>query len=141
MDAANHINLWLQHRVPGSGLDAEGWAALRRDDDTLIIIHVPEGVPVCHLCAPVAPLPEDDREAALLAALQLNLMGRALGGCWLAWDDDLQMLVLCWNLHVASSDEVAFNNAIDNFTVALDAARSELMAQPMAALPANLVVA
>jgi hypothetical protein len=129
-DVLQTIHLWLQRRVPGSGFDDEGVAALKRDNDTLLMLEVPATQDVCHFYAPVAPLPEEDRDTVLLGALSLNVGGKAFGGCWLAWEDELQMLVLCWNLALQRADEIAFNNAIDNFMRALDEARSMLLLDP-----------
>ena len=125
------IDLWLQRRVAGMGLDESGIAVLKRDEDTAILLEVLPDSDVCHFYAPVAPLPQDVPEAALLAALSLNRFGRPLGGCWLAWDDEIQMLVLCWNMNVLRRDEIDFNNAVDNFIAALDAARFTFMPQPV----------
>ncbi len=121
------INHWLAQRIPGAQLDEAGVAAIRRDDDSVVVIEVPANSELCHLCALVAPLPEVAREAALLAALELNRFGRPLGGCWLAWEDDVQMLTLCHNLHVPGADAIAFGNTLDNFLIALDHARALLL--------------
>lgn len=123
------VNQWLSQRVPGAMLDASGIAIIRRDGDTAIVLEVPAGSEVCHLCALVAPLPEVAREAALLAALELNRFGRPLGGCWLAWEDEVQMLTLCHNLLVPVTDATGFGNTLDNFLVALDYARGHLLAR------------
>jgi hypothetical protein len=119
----NKVNQWLHDRS-GTQLDDDGVAALQRDADTVIVLEVPEYSEVCHLYAPVAALPEDDQESALQNALALNRFGRPLGGCWLAWDPDVQVLTLCHNLSIANSDGVAFNNTLDNFLNSLDTARA-----------------
>ena len=72
-------------------------------------------------------LSEDMPEASLFAALELNRFGKPLGGCWLAWEPDLQMLTLNWNLVLADADDFAFGNALDNFIAAIDTARAELL--------------
>ncbi len=128
--ALQKANLWLQRRIPGSGFGGDGVAALTRDKDTVLMLEIPAEDDICHFYAPVAPLPEENRDSALLAALSLNLGGKALGGCWLAWEDELQMLVLCWNLVVHGADESAFNDALDNFMLALDEARAVLLPDP-----------
>lgn len=123
------VNQWLAARVPGAGLDASGIAAVKRDEDTIVLVEVPTGSDTCHLYALIAPLPEDAREAALLAALELNRFGRPLGGCWIAWEEDIQMLTLCHNVFVPASDGIAFGNALDNFMTALDHARAIFLRQ------------
>ncbi len=120
------VEQWLVNRVPGAKLDASGIAVIRRDDDTAIVLEVPPDSEICHLCALVSPLPEGAREAALLAALELNRFGRPLGGCWLAWEDDVQMLTLCHNVLVPATDAIGFGNTLDNFLMALDIAREQL---------------
>lgn len=122
-DFSVRVNTWLHERAPGASLDTDGVASLMRDDQTFIQIEVPPGSAVCHWYAPVAPLPEFDPESALLAALELNRYGRPLGGCWLAWDPDIQMLMLCYNLSLQAADSISFGNTMDNFIAALDAAR------------------
>jgi hypothetical protein len=100
-------------------------AALQRDADTLIVVEVPERSETCHLYAPVAALPDDDQEAALRTPLELNRFARPLGACWLAWDPEAQVLTLCHNLSIDKSDEVVFNNTLDNFLHSLDTARAQ----------------
>lgn len=127
--AQDSLNQWLAARVPGARLDDSGVAAVRRDDDTVVLVEVPTGGETAHLCALIAPLPEDAREAALLAALELNRFGRPLGGCWIAWESDIQMLTLCTNVNVPASDAIAFGNTLDNFMIALDQARTIFIRQ------------
>jgi len=129
-DVTNQVNHWLQERAPGAELDADGVAGLQRDAQTVVVLEVPAGGEVCHLYAPVAPLPEEAIAPALTAALELNRFGRPLGGCWLAWDPDVHMLTLCHNLHVPATDALAFNNTLDNFIDSLDSARAMFMASP-----------
>lgn len=123
------VNQWLAARVPGARLDDSGLAAVKRDEDTVVLVEVPTGGETCHLCALIAPLPEAEREAALLAALELNRFGRPLGGCWIAWENEIQMLTLCHNVFVPASDGIAFGNTLDNFMTALDEARAIFIRQ------------
>lgn len=127
-DCITTVNYWLSEREPGLQLDEDGVAGLQRDPQTMLILEVPRGSEVCHLYAPVAALPEENPEIALVAALELNRFGRPLGGCWLAWDPDIAMLTLCHNLHVPTNDAISFNNTLDNFLIALDQARKEFSA-------------
>ena len=124
--AKNSVNQWLAERVPGAALDASGVATIRRDDDSVIVIEVPPDSAISHLCALVAPLPDITREATLMVALELNRFGRPLGGCWLAWEDNVQMLTLCHNVLVSTTDAIGFSNTLDNFFNALDVAREQL---------------
>ncbi len=127
------VDQWRQSRAPGTCLDISGVAAVRRADNTIILVEVPEDTEVCHFCALVAPLPEGLREAALLAALEMNRFGRPLAGCWLAWEPEVEMLSLCHNLHVPSSDAIALANTLDNFVSVLDATRGLFVADEPAA--------
>jgi len=89
----------------------------------MIVIEVAANGVICHLYAPVCHPPEKAPELMLITALQLNRFGRPLGGCWLAWDPDLGMFALCYNLRIPDTDAQAFNNTLDNFTLSIDQAR------------------
>ena len=124
---ASLVNHWLHERAPDISLDDSGVASLMRDEQTFFIIEVPSGGNVCHFYAPAIALSESDPESDLYAAMALNCYGRPLGGCWLAWDEEIQMLVLCYNLNLQATDGIHFWNALDNFLLALDAARAHLI--------------
>lgn len=129
MNARLSVERWLGDRIPNCRLDHDGIAILQREPESPLVIEIPEDSDVCHLSAPVAPMPEHvPREAALFTALTLNQFGRPLGSCWLAWNPDLEVFMLCHNLHMPSTGQVAFNNALDNFFLALDRARDQLVA-------------
>ena len=113
------ISDWLNERISGAILDDDGIAGLQADDGNIIMLEVPENSLTCHLSAPAIALPENEPVAGLFAALELNRYGRPLGGCWLAWDPDIEMLMLCFNLYIPTSDVIGFNNALDNFDAAL----------------------
>lgn len=121
------IESWLADKVPGAAFDDAGTASVQRDADTVVVLELSPSADICHFCALVAPLSEDMPEASLFAALELNRFGKPLGGCWLAWEPDLQMLTLNWNLVLADADDFAFGNALDNFIAAIDTARAELL--------------
>ena len=116
--AVDSVNQWLAGRVPGLGLDGEQVAALSRADGTVVVIEVDAEAGLAHLSSVVCPLPDDGPEDALFTALQLNRFGRPLGGCWLAWDDGLQVFLLCHNALIARMDE----HGRDRVEVALDCA-------------------
>ena len=131
------INHWLAAKVPGASFNHAGIASIQRDPDTQVALEMSPSGELCHFCALIAPLDEESPESSLFAALELNRFGKPLGGCWIAWEPDIQMLTLCWNMALASADEISFSNAIDNFISALDSARRELKPHPEeAALPA-----
>ncbi len=125
----DRLELWLAAKVPGASFDRSGTATIQRDPDTQVMLELSPSEDVCHFCAIVAPLDEEMPEASLFTALELNRFGKPLGGCWLAWEPDIQMLTLCWNLELADADEISFANAIDNVIAAIDSARRELMPQ------------
>lgn len=129
-DNRDRIELWLADKVPGASFDDAGTASVQRDPDTVVVLELSPAKDICHFCALVAPLSEEMPEASLFAALELNRFGKPLGGCWLAWEPDLQMLTLNWNLVLADADDFAFGNALDNFISAIDTARAELLPAP-----------
>jgi hypothetical protein len=122
-------NLWLAAKVPGASFNPAGIASIQRDTDTQVVLELSSSEDLCHFCAIVAPLDDAEPEANLMAALELNRFGKPLGGCWIAWEPELQMLTLCWNMELANADQLAFSNAIDNFIAAFDSARNELIPQ------------
>ncbi len=121
--AVDSVNHWLAGRVPGIRLDDENVAALSREDGTVVVIEVEADAGIAHLSSVVCPLPEDGPEDALFAALQLNRYGRMLGGCWLAWDEELQVFLLCHNARINQLDDLGFHHTLENFLSAVDAAR------------------
>ena len=122
-EAIATVERWLSARTPDAQFDHEGVLALERDDETMIVIEVATNGVICHLYAPVCRPPEQAPELTLITALQLNRFGRALSGCWLAWDPDLGMFALCYNLRIPDTDAQAFNNSLDNFIASIDGAR------------------
>lgn len=118
------VSQWLAASVHDAHLDDSGIVAVKRSEGTVVVVEVPTGSETCHFYALIAPLPEDKREAALLAALELNRFGRPLNGSRIAWENDIQMLTLCHNLHIPSSDVISFGNALDNFMTMLEQVRA-----------------
>jgi Tir chaperone protein (CesT) family len=125
-EAMDTVERWLSTRVPDASFDEDGVAALARDDETMVIIEVDQSGTICHLYAPVCRPPNHAPELALLFALELNRFGRPLGGCWLAWDPDVSMFSLCYNLRIPDNDAQSFSNILDNFIASLDRARDYL---------------
>jgi hypothetical protein len=116
MDTRVIVERWLHDRVPDCRLDNDGMVILQREPESPVVIKIPEGSDVCHLSAPVAPLPEHvPREVTLFAVLEMNQFGRPLGSFWLAWNPELEVFMLCHNLHVPSIEQAAFNHTLDNF--------------------------
>ena len=120
------VERWLTARIPDARFDEDGVVALERDDETLVVIEIASSGLICHLYAPVCGEPDKAPELALLNALMLNRFGRPLGGCWLAWDPDISMFTLCFNLRIPEMDGQTFNNALDNFMASIDHAREQL---------------
>lgn len=117
---------WLGTRIEGVRFDEHGVTAITRDDETLVVIEIAEDGIICHLYAPVCRPPDEMPEIALITALELNRFGRPLGGCWLAWDADVSMFALCYNLRIMDNDEQTFNNTLDHFLMSIDLAREQL---------------
>lgn len=117
---------WLGTRIEGVSFDEHGVTAITRDDETLVVIEIAEDGIICHLYAPVCRPPDEMPEIALITALELNRFGRPLGGCWLAWDADVSMFALCYNLRIMDNDEQTFNNTLDHFLMSIDLAREQL---------------
>ena len=131
MNSRGIVSNWLAKRVFGAMLDDDGIAGLKADDENIIMLEVPENSETCHISSPAMALPENEPVAGLFAALELNRYGRPLGGCWLAWDPDIEMLMLCFNLYIPTSDVVAFNNTLDNFAAALKSVQSSFNEEPL----------
>jgi len=128
MDTRVIVERWQHDGVPDCRLDNDGMVILQREPESPVVIEIPEGSDVCHLSAPVAPLPEHvPREVALFAALEVNQFGRPLGSCWLAWNPELEVFMLCHNLHIPSIEEAAFNHTLDNFFLSFERAREQLL--------------
>ena len=125
-DNADCVNRWLAARVPGASFDEAGSVTIASDTDKHLLLELSADRNLCHFCAVVGPLDTTSPMDTLIAALELNRFGKPLGGCWLAWEPDIDMLTLCSNLEIAGADEIAFGNALDNFIVALGTARAAL---------------
>ncbi len=133
---ANTVDHWLHLHADGIQLDDEGIALIpgAGDEESVLAIEVPDNSDVCYFYAPVCPLSADAAETELYQAMELNRFGRPLGGCWLAWDPEFAMLTLCYNLHIPSSDSIAFRNTIDNFFSSLKEAKRRLSQGAFASL-------
>jgi hypothetical protein len=125
----NVVERWLSARIADLSFDEHGVAAIKRDDETLVVIEIADDGVICHLYGPVCRPPDEMPEIALITALELNRFGRPLGGCWLAWDSDVSMFSLCYNLRIPDNDEQMFNNTLDRFIMSIDLARKQLNIQ------------
>jgi hypothetical protein len=128
-NAITVVERWLSTRITDVSFDEHGVSAISRDDETLVVIEIDEDGVICHLYAPVCRPPDEMYEITLITALELNRFGRPLGGCWLAWDANVSMFSLCYNLRIPDSDEQTFNNTLDNFIMSIDLAREQLTIQ------------
>ena len=128
-NAITVVERWLSPRITDVSFDEHGVAAISRDDETFVVIEIAEGGVICHLYAPVSRPPDEVYEIALITELEFNRVGRPLGGGWLAWDADVSMFSLCYNLRIPDSDEQTFNNTLDNFIMSIDLAREQLNIQ------------
>ncbi len=129
MTERDTVNHWLAAlpATPAVALDGDGICALQQDKDVLVMVEVPEGSPLCLLYSPVMPEPEAAfLQEWLASAMALNLYGRPLGGCWLAYDRGNAVLVLCYNLPVDRTSSHEFANALQNLVASLKAARVAL---------------
>lgn len=125
-NSINKINQWLYDISKDLVLDEDGITGIERDPQTIAMIEANDKDDICRFYAIVCPLPETETEAGLYTALELNRLGLPLGGCWLSWDADINMLCLCHNLYIPANDAITFHNALQNFFNAIDIARSEL---------------
>ena len=122
----NLVNSWLQDITFDLTLDEDGGTIIQRDSSTVILIEVMEDTKLCHFYAPVTALSEYTPTTGLLTALVMNQYGRQLGGCWLAWDPEINMLCLCHNLYLPTADTITFSNTLQNFMIEIDKAREAL---------------
>ena len=128
-NAITVVERWLSTRITDVSFDEHGVAAITRDDKTLVVIELAEDGVICHFYAPVCRPPDEAPDFALITALELNRFGRPLGGCWLAWDADVSMFSLCYNLRIPDSDDQMFHNTLDHFIMSIDLARGQLNIQ------------
>lgn len=79
-------------------------ATLECGENILCTIEAPDGAAHVYFHAPVTRMPEDGREAALSASLQLNLFSLSLAGASLALDAASDELLLCYAVASESVD-------------------------------------
>jgi hypothetical protein len=113
------LDHWLYAINPDLKLDENDGVYIETERHSPILISLAEQEPICHLYAPLPSLPYDDLEALFIQALELNSYGIPLGGCWLAWENELNMLCLRYDFNLAHSDQVSFQNTIQNFISAI----------------------
>lgn len=124
LDYRTQLDHWLYAIHPDLKLDENDGVYIETERHSPILISLSEQAPICHLYAPLPSLPYDDLEALFIQALELNSYGIPLGGCWLAWEDELNMLCLRYDFNLASGDQFSFQNTIQNFISAMEIATS-----------------
>ncbi len=120
------LDHWLYAIHPDCKLDEEDGVILETENQSPFLISLSEKSALCHFYAPLNSLPYDDLEALFIQALELNTYGIPLGGCWLAWEDELNMLCLRYDFNLARGDQIAFLNTVQNFIAALEIAKAQL---------------
>jgi hypothetical protein len=118
------LDHWLYAIHPDLKLDENDGVFIETEHHSPILISLSEQTPICHLYAPLPSLQYDDLEALFIQALELNSYGIPLGGCWLAWEDELNMLCLRYDFNLVRGDQVSFQNTIQNFISAMEIATS-----------------
>jgi hypothetical protein len=113
------LDHWLYAINPDLKLDENDGVFIETERHSPILISLAEQKPICHLYAPLPSLPYDDLEALFIQALELNSYGIPLGGCWLTWENELNMLCLRYDFNLARGDQVSFQNTIQNFISAM----------------------
>ena len=93
-------------------LDSDGGCLLAFDNDLLVDIEQADGEPGFHMTATVGPAPREGREAVFAELLEANLQGRGTGRACLAFDADL--------------DEIVLSRYIEREDIAVEALEQEL---------------
>lgn len=119
------LDYWLYTIHPDLKLDENDGVFIETADHSPILISLAEKFPICHLYAPLPSAPYDDLEVLFNHALELNSYGIPLGGCWLAWDVELNMLCLRYDFNLTRGDQTTFQNTIQNFISALEITKSQ----------------
>ena len=119
------LDHWLYAIHPDLKLDENDGVFINTEHQSPILISLSEQAPICHLYAPLPSVPYDDLEALFIQALELNSYGIPLGGCWLAWEDELNMLCLRYDFNLASGNQTTFQNTIQNFVSTLEITKSQ----------------
>jgi hypothetical protein len=123
------LDHWLYAIHPDLKLDENDGLYIETEHHSPILISLSEQTPICHLYAPLSSLPYDDLEALFIQALELNSYGIPLGGCWIAWEDELNMLCLRYDFNLTRGDQVGFQNTIQNFISAMEITTSLFIEQ------------
>jgi hypothetical protein len=123
------LDHWLYAINPDLKLDENDGLYIETEHHSPILISLSEQTPICHLYAPLSSLPYDDLEALFIQALELNSYGIPLGGCWIAWEDELNMLCLRYDFNLTRGDQVGFQNTIQNFISAMEITTSLFIEQ------------
>ena len=130
-ESISKINLLLGEYLPGAKLNIDGAIGIQRPDLPLINIEVTKNSDVCHLYANVMTLQDEEDESILFVILEMNRFGRPLHNCWLALNSENRTISLCHNLYIPVTDSAIFNQALDNFMIALKEVKIKLVSLVM----------
>jgi hypothetical protein len=100
--------------LPGLELD-ETQACYLRFDDLLLCLEIDDSQEKMMICAPVAELPETDREDLLLSRLKANLFWAETGGATLAISMATNKVILQESLLLVSLTSVALSTHLEAF--------------------------
>jgi Tir chaperone protein (CesT) family len=126
MNPAAIVSQWLTELHPELKLNEQGYCALA-NGDVALVAEARESTGQCHVFGVVMPRPEGSAFTAWLQeAMRLNLMGRPLLGCWLAYDPEDGALFLCRNFPIAKTDAAEFAAAVESMASVVVAVRERL---------------
>lgn len=120
------VNQWLSQLQPELRLNELGYCSLA-DEDVVLVAEVPGTTEHCHVFGVVMPAPEAAYFPLWLQeAMRLNLMGRPLLGCWLAYDPEESALFLCHNLRIDRTSADDFETMVNTMVALIKTLREQL---------------